>query len=68
MSTLIVGIAKWNIQTEDEPNPNRSCFMVFRVMGIIQTESELKWISDRTPNFQNSKKELVPNMNSILNI
>ena len=34
-------------------------------MGIIQTESEIKWIYDRTRNIQNAKKELVPNMISI---
>ena len=34
-------------------------------MSIIRTEPEIKWISDRTRNIQNAKKELVPNMISI---
>ena len=37
-------------------------------MGIIRTEPEIKWISDRTRNIQNAKKELVPNMISIPNM
>ena len=42
--------------------------MVFRVMGIIQTEPEPKWIPDRTRKIQNFQKELVANMISIPNM
>ena len=43
-------------------------FMVFRVIGIIQSEPEPKWLSDKTRNIQNPKKKLVPNKILIFNM
>ena len=44
--------------SEPEINTNYIFFMIFRIMGFIQTEHKPKWISDRIRNIQNPKMNL----------
>ena len=59
---------------QSESDINTEWILFYGISGYayypnrIRTESEPKWILDRTRNIQNFQKELIPNMISILNM